>query len=208
MQDKRLTEDPNDYFGQVKTIGNIRIEDLADLMVKEGSELKKETIVDVLSRAERIKIDHLASGYAINTPGCYARVGIQGTFMGASAQFIKGEQKVVVSFTPGKLLRDVLSESKVDILGVATTGPVIGEVTDTFTGNTNSTITRGNVLRISGNRIKVAGDDTSVGVWLVSKVDQSRTKVSQIITNMTGELIVMIPALAACDYILEVGTQF
>ena len=64
------------------------------------------------------------------------------------------------------------------------------------------------MLRISGNRIKVAGDDTSVGVWLVSKVDQSRTKVSQIITNMTGELMVMIPALAACDYTLEVGTQF
>ncbi len=208
LHNNHLTDDPNDYFGRVKTSGTLTLESIADRILSEGIELQRETLVDVLSRAERMKIDGLAEGYSINTPTCYARVGVQGVFAGASAQFSKDSHKVNASFTAGKDLRDALANIQVDVLGVASTGPVIGQVIDTLSGDTDSTLTPNNVLKILGDRIKVAGESADVGVFFINQSDQSRTQVVQIISNNPSELMVMVPALAAGDYELEVVTQF
>jgi len=77
-------------------------------------------------------------------------------------------------------------------------------------GSVNDLLTPGRNLKIVGSKIKVARDDPSVGIYFVETATQGRTKVEQsdIVTNNPSELMVVIPALAAGTYNLEVITQF
>lgn len=208
LYDNQLTADPNDFFGKVKNNGILTNDALADLLVEEGTEYKKEAIVEILSRTDRIKVDKLAEGYAVNNGVCYARVGVSGRFKGSTDRFDKDEHKVTASFSAGAALRSALQDVDVDILGVAKVDPVISKVTDSLTGNEDSTITPNNVIIIKGDKIKIAGDATDNGIYFINQGDNSRIKCTQVIRNEPKELVVMTPSLTAGEYILEVVTQY
>jgi len=48
LYDNLLTPDPNDFYGKVKPQGTLRNNDIADAMIKEGTEYQKETILNIL----------------------------------------------------------------------------------------------------------------------------------------------------------------
>jgi hypothetical protein len=96
-------------------------------------------------------------------------------------------------------------------MGVAETGPQIFEVTDTKTGSVNDLITPNYDLKISGQKIKIAGDNPAVGIIFRSQDDPDSTytvDASDIVTNNPSELIIRTPALIADGYTLEVTTQY
>jgi len=95
-------------------------------------------------------------------------------------------------------------------LGVAESSAVILQVTDVKSGSVNDLLTPGRNLKIVGSKIKIMGDDSSVGIYFVDVATQGRTKVEQsdIVTNNPSEVIVVIPALATGTYQLEIVTQF
>lgn len=208
LHDNLLTEDPNDYFGKIKLAGTITNKDLAALMTKEGTELKEETILDILTRADRIKAERLAAGYSINTTFCNAYPKISGIFNSATEKYNKDKHKIGANISIGSVTRAELAKIEVDILGEATVEPVIGTVTDTLSGTDNSTITPNNVVKIQGNRLKVVGEGFEIGVWFINQADNSRTRCTQLISNNPKEVLAMVPALAAGEYILEIVTQY
>lgn len=208
LYDNQLTEDPNDYFGKVKTNGNVTNADIARHIVNEGSELKEETIYHILTLGDKIKAKLLAQGYSLNTPLCYGRVSVAGAFNGSSAQFDKGKHKLLANFTQGAELRSTLASISVDVLGVAPTGPIIGKVEDSLSGTFDSVITPNNVIKITGNKIKVEGNDATVGLWFVNTADNSKTKVEQLISNDPKEVVAMVPALPKGEYELQLVTQY
>ena len=63
----------------------------------------------------------------------------------------------------------------------------------------NDELTPGFNLKISGSKIKLVGDNPSVGVYFRNTDTDASTKVdkSNIVVNNPSELIVVIPALAA-----------
>jgi hypothetical protein len=65
-------------------------------------------------------------------------------------------------------------------------------------------------LRIAGYKIKIAGNNANNGIYFVNQDTSERTKVddSDMVTDNPSELIVVIPALAAGTYRLEVTTQY
>lgn len=208
LYDNLLTPDPNDFYGKVKTQGTLHNSDIAEEIISEGSEYQKETILNILDRSDRIKIAKLAEGYSINTGVYSSHIGINGVFHGVTDRFDSNEHRIIASFTSSTALREELKKTSVEIVGTATTEPVIGKVVDSLTKAEDSSITPGNVISIQGNRLKVAGDEAIVGVYLIDQSDESRHKCSQIITNEPKELLVMLPALNPGNYILEIVTQY
>ncbi|MBI9062272.1 MAG: DUF4469 domain-containing protein [Marinilabiliaceae bacterium] len=208
LYDNLLTGKPNDFFGKVKSNGILSNQDLVNLIIEEGTELKRETLLAIVNRLDRIKVTKLAQGYAVNSGVCYARVGVNGCFQGALASFDKTAHKVIANFTAGAELRAALQKVEVDVLGVATVNPVIGKVKDSLTGQENSTITPNNVMIIAGDKIKIAGTATGNGVYLIQQSDKRRITCPQVIKNEPKELLVMIPDIPAGEYALEVVTQY
>ncbi|MFA8435153.1 MAG: DNA-binding domain-containing protein [Marinifilaceae bacterium] len=208
LYDNLLTADPNDYFGKVKPLGTLNNEAIADEMMKEGTEYQKETLMDILNRSDRIKVAKLAEGYSINTGVYHGRIGVSGAFHGATDRFDPAEHRIIASFTSSADLRQELKKTQVEIVGTATINPVIGKVVDSFTKAEDSTITPNNVLIIRGSKLKVVGESESNGVYLVNQEDNTRHQCTQIISNEPKELVVMLPALEAGNYALEVVTQY
>jgi hypothetical protein len=63
---------------------------------------------------------------------------------------------------------------------------------------------------VQGSKIRVAGEDSEVGVYFNNLETQTRTKVevSDIVRNNPSEVEVIIPSLPADEYNLEIVTQF
>jgi Domain of unknown function (DUF4469) with IG-like fold len=93
---------------------------------------------------------------------------------------------------------------------VAESSAAILQVTDVKSGSVNDLLTPGRNLKIAGSKIKVAGNDPFIGVFFVNTTSNVRTMVeeSDMVTNNPSELIVVIPALPAGTYQLEVVTQY
>ena len=208
LYDNQLTPDSNDFYGKVKSQGSLRNDDIADEMIKEGTEYKKETIVNILNRSDRIKVEKLVEGYSINTGVYHSHIGINGVFHGATDRFDPNEHRIIASFTSSSALREELKKTQVEIIGTATTEPVIGKVIDSLSKAEDSTITPNNVLIIKGDRIKIAGENSANGVFLINQSDNARHQCEQIITNEPKQLVVMLPSLQTGNYTLEVVTQY
>jgi hypothetical protein len=203
-----ISKKKNDYYAQVKYIGIITNNDIADLMIAEGSEYHKESIVNILNRCDRIKMEKLAQGYKINTDLFQSHLSVKGHFNASSKTVDLYEHQVKLKFSATKRMQELLAKSKLRILGLANTKPIIGRVIDLTTQSENKLITPGQVLQIEGKRLKITGDDSSVGVYLRDQKSNKRIKCKQVIGNKPQKLLILLPNLQAGEYSLEVCTQF
>ncbi|RKE03323.1 DNA-binding domain-containing protein [Marinifilum flexuosum] len=208
LQDNLLTPRPNDFYARVKPMGNIKIEDIAKEIIKGGSEHNEATIIDILSRSNQVIIEKMAQGYSVNTGVFHGHLTVNGVFNGVTDRFNPEEHRLIASFTSSNELREELKKTQVEILGKQTGEPVIGKVIDSLSENEDSIITPKNVIIVKGNRLKVAGEDASVGVYLINQSDDTLHKCDQIISNDPKQLMVMVPALSAGNYELEIITQY
>ena len=209
LLDLKVTSDPTDMYGLVSKKGRLDNKAIGGRIKKEGSEYQLESIIEILNRADRIKMEGLASGYSINTPFMNASLSISGVFYRNS--YDPTQQKLCARFTPAAQTREQISRTKVNIDGQVQTGIIIFSVTDSLSGAVNSTITPSNAIVIKGDRLQIEADDDyqeQVGVFFINTGDDSEVKATQIISNKNKELIVMVPALTPGDYELKVVTQF
>ncbi len=76
-------------------------------------------------------------------------------------------------------MRDALSKVGVEVLGAKSEVGRIGMVTDTFTGLSNGSITPNEDILIEGDRIRINGADSSVGIFFVSEDGEEVTPVTR-----------------------------
>ncbi|MFC4685906.1 DUF4469 domain-containing protein [Epilithonimonas pallida] len=93
---------------------------------------------------------------------------------------------------------------------MADASSAIPQVTDVKSGTINDLLTPGRNLKISGNKIKIAGEDPANGIFFVETITQTRTavKTSDMVTNNPSELIIIVPGLASGGYNVEIITQY
>lgn len=212
LRENLLTKDvDNDYIAEVSTEKNtLRNEDIARMIVEEGSEIKYDTLLSVINQHDRIIRTALQRGYSVQTQTCRFTPRVSGTWIGTSAQFDPTVHKVTLDITPSAEMRDALADVGVEVLTVKDSGAVIGLVTDTATGLTDGTITAGDDILIEGTKIKVSPlDEEGIGVFFVS-AEGVATKVTRRLTqNDPSKVIARVPAgLAAGEYRLRIVTRF
>jgi len=178
-------------------------------LVKEGVELKRETIVDVITRFNRKSADMVLSGYNVNTGLVYMRSIIKGAFYGKT--WNPEVNSVYVSITQGLELRNAVAETTVEILGEQADPLEIVSLTDQTTGKTDGTLTKGRNAVLKGSYLKIAGDNPSCGISFQNVDTEVITKLeaADIVLNEPSRLLIFVPAaLVAGEYELTVSTQF
>lgn len=209
LRKNQLTEDPNDYTAQVSSSGSVGVQDVIDELLKEGAELKRETIVDVITRFNRKSADMVLSGYNVNTGLVYMRSIIKGAFYGKT--WNPDVNSVYVSITQGMELRNAVAETTVEILGEQADPLEIISLTDQTTGKTDGTLTKGRNAELKGSYLKIAGDNPSCGISFQNVDTEVITKLeaADIVLNEPSRLLIFVPAaLVAGEYELTVSTQF
>ena len=207
-----LTADvENDYFAEVSTAGKtIHNEDIARLILKEGSENQYETILGILNRRDSVVMEHVLEGGSVQDHCIRIAPRISGAWIGANAKFDPATHKPSVDLIPSVEFRTALGEVHVEVLGVKESGAHIGMVTDAATGKEDGTVTPTDDIVITGDKIKVLPDgEEGIGVFLHNNESGTVYPVTHRLTqNEPKKIIARLPALPAGKYTLQIVTRF
>jgi hypothetical protein len=193
-----LTEDPNDYSIRVVAERSLNVRQISGTAVTRGgadiSAVAMEHAVD-LWLAEMAY--QLCDGFSVNTGWFTASVHVKGTVKNSAERYDPDRHTIVFEFHQGALMRREIPGIEVEIRGVADTDGHVAQVIDVKTGSVNNLLTPGRNLRISGNKLKIAGSDPTVGVYFRNADTAAEVKVdpADIVINNPSELIVVIPEL-------------
>ena len=204
-----LTADPNDYVGVPVTSGSAGINDIVAELVKEGMELKTETVIDVINRFNRKTADMVVAGYNVNTGLVYIRPVIKGAFYNKT--WNPEVNTLIASVTPGATLRAAVADTTVEILGEQSNPLEMLMLTDTFTGKTDGTLTIGRNAEIKGSYLKIVGDDPDCGISFIDTTTRAAIKLemTDIVINEPSRLLILVPTtMPAGEYELSVTTQY
>ena len=212
LYENYLTDDPNDFVARVSSEKSIGIDEICQAAVKRGgSDVSFKAMKHAVEEFVEEMMYQILDGYAVNIGGYFTAVAaIQGVFNNSKEKFDRDKHKILIQFLQGEATRRELVDVIVEILGLAPNGSYIAQVTDVRTQSVNELLTPGRNLRIIGSKIKVAGNETDLGIYFVNIDDETRTKVNEldVATNNPSEVLVIIPDLPAGNYQLEIVTQF
>jgi hypothetical protein len=212
LYDNTLTKDnPNDFIARTASERSLSVKQICEAAASRGG---ADVSASAMEHATELFLKEMAyqlcDGFSVNTGYFTASTTIRGVFDSPSDTFNKDKHSIIFQFNQGEKLRAEISNIEVEILGVAEASAVILQVTDMKSGSVNDLLTPGRNLKIVGSKIKVAGDDSSVGIYFVDATTQAKTKVdtTDIVTNNPSEVMVVIPELPSGTYNLEIVTQF
>ncbi len=204
-----LTDDKNDYVAVPVSNGSLTIPDIVKDLLAEGMEIKAETAVDIITRFNRKAAEKVLSGFNVNTGLVYMRPVIKGVFYDKTWNADK--HSVYVTINQGLDLRRAVAETTVDILGTQADPITIFSVTDSTTGKTDGTLTRGRNAELKGAYLKITGANPACGITFRNVTSKEVTKLAtqDMVLNEPSRLLILVPAsLAAGEYELSVTTQY
>ena len=206
-----LTDDPNDYSARVVSERSLSVSEICSTAVNRGG---ATTTAEAMEHNVNLFLKEMAyqlcDGFSVNTGYFTATTLIRGVFNSPTETFNPEKHSLIFQFNQGDTLRMELDSIEVNITGVGESSITVAQVTDVKTGSVNDLLTPNRNLKIRGYKLKLVGDHPEVGVYFVNEATTERTKVdtTDIVTNNPSELVIVIPALAAGIYTLEVSSQF
>lgn len=206
-----LTDDPNDYSARVVSERSLNVPEICSTAVNRGG---ATTTAEAMEHNVNLFLKEMAyqlcDGFSVNTGYFTATTLIRGVFNSPTETFNPEKHSLIFQFNQGETLRKELDSIEVNITGVGESSITVAQVTDVKTGSVNDLLTPNRNLKIRGYKLKLVGDHPEVGVYFVNEATAERTKVdaTDIVTNNPSELVIVIPALIAGIYTLEVSSQF
>ncbi len=116
------------------------------IMAKHFASLFKAEILEALARGEAVNVLDLGTLY----------IKANCVIAGSSPETVVTEG-FQVKFTSSKRLNDAVAKIGIKKIVTADSGPVIGNMTDLYTGRTGTLFTAGKSVRIEGMRINYRG---------------------------------------------------
>ena len=211
LYDLTLTERKDDRFGRVVTTKSLNIDDLIAKALARRTDLSGTTIKAAFDLLQGVAIEEIANGASVNFGLGYFNLGVSGVFYGDNAKWDPKQHSLWVKSTPTAELREAVLASVVDVRGMAVVGIAINTLTDVTTGDVNGRITPGGGVNITGSKIKIDGDDASVGLSLINQGTNEVTGIAKtaILVNDPSKITFIVPpTLATGDYKLCISTQY
>ncbi len=211
LYDNKLTADKlNDLVARVLNERTATVRDICrEAVNRGGADMSAAAIEHGTNLFLQEMAYQLCNGYSVNTGWFTASAHIRGTFDDPKETFDPSKHTISFDFQQGALLRAEAVNIDVAVLGVADSGLEVTRVLDVKSGSINDRVTQNYNLRITGQKLKIAGDHPDVGVWFVQdngnglKVDPS-----DLVTNNPSELVIVVPTMVPGEYKLKIVTQF
>lgn len=202
-----LTSGSNDHVARVLKVTSHDTESIISHMSAKGTTLTRTDILAVLNSFFETMEEFIAKGETINTDLFKVSFSISGVFNDATDVFDKTRHSVKINLSSGKMLKDATAKIHVEKVAISETIPSILKVRDSTSGSVNDRITSQGIVEITGNLIKVVGDNAENGVYLVAN-DGTKYKATSIAENRSTRLFVGFPMLTAGKYTLQITTQY
>ena len=211
LYDNLLTPDPNDFTARVSSERSLSVADIChSAATRGGADVSDAAMNHAVELFLKEMAYRLCDGFAVNTGYFTAMPVVRGVFLNPNETFDPQRHTLQFQFTQGELMRREIEDVEVKIMGVAETGLYIGQVEDMKSRTVNEVLTPGFNLRVTGTKLRVVGDKPGVGIFFRETATNTATKVDEgdIVVNNPSELMIIIPALPAGTYQLEITTQY
>ena len=211
LYDNLLTPDPNDFTARVSSERSLSVADIChSAATRGGADVSDAAMSHAVELFLKEMAYRLCDGFAVNTGYFTAMPVVRGVFLNPNETFDPQRHTLQFQFTQGELMRREIEDVEVKIMGVAEPGLYIGQVEDMKSRTVNEVLTPGFNLRVTGTKLRVVGDKPGVGIFFRETATNTATKVDEgdIVVNNPSELMIIIPALPAGTYQLEVTTQY
>jgi hypothetical protein len=211
LYDNLLTEDPNDFIARVQSERSLNVKEICHTAAtRGGAEISAAAMEHAVNLWLKEMAYQLCDGFSVNTGWFTANAHIKGVFNSPNETFNPTKHTLLFDFQQGSQLRKEISAVEVNIIGVADAAFAIAQVVDVKTGSVNDLLTPNRNLKISGNKLKIAGETPENGIYFINQTTQERTKTdpNDMVVNNPSELIIVIPPLTAGTYKIEVITQY
>ena len=211
LYDNLLTPDPNDFTARVSSERSLSVADIChSAATRGGADVSDAAMSHAVELFLKEMAYRLCDGFAVNTGYFTAMPVVRGVFLNPNETFDPQRHTLQFQFTQGELMRHEIEDVEVKIMGVAETGLYIGQVEDMKSRTVNEVLTPGFNLRVTGTKLRVVGDKPGVGIFFRETATNTATKVDEgdIVINNPSELMIIIPALPAGTYQLEITTQY
>lgn len=212
LRENLVTEDTNDYVATVKTFTVTKtLDDILNAIVDEGTEYKKETLQGIYLRIERKIRETVCSGYPVTTDNACFAPTITGSF-DSHGEVLEGSMaKCGINIQPTDKMTKELAKVKIHVDSVLEQGGAkIDRVKDLYTGVTDGTVHAGDMIEITGNKIKcLNADGSGIGRFTLYNESESGEEITQLGYNDPSRITFMFPTgLLTGTYRLEIETYF
>ena len=203
----------NDKIAKVKTRKTKTIDDIAERIVAERTEYRKETIANIIRLANAAKLEFLSQGEMVNDGVVIYEPTITGNFYEDTA-FDDNRHTCIVNTRVCNTVHTMLRQVKGAYTGLTVDngGAVITGITDTVTGATTGEVTPGKTVTIVGKKIRVVPED---GETVESCITYTNAATNQVVAqedvpviNDPSKIVLRLPLLPVGQYTLTLKTVF
>ena len=208
----------HNYLPATKGTYVARTDDEASLTIEKICETMKDRggyagnygeLVENIRRFLEECAYQLCDGFAVNLKYFSIHPHIGGTFASVKEAYDPQKNPLGFKFRIRSPLRSILRNISVDILGLADINAFIDEFIDTDEDLVNSQYIPGDLFTLTGNKIKVAGEDPGCGVFFKPVDNPSKAaRVLRIAENTSSKIIGVAPCTGYRRNKIEVRTQY
>ena len=170
-----------------------RNEDIAEIITKERSEFRKETIMSILSMRDKAVKDLIEEGLSFMDGLVQISPRVSGVWETENSAYDEKIHKRTVDLVPTADLRTALDAIGVKVMGAKESSARITEITDTATGLKDGTLTIGDDIIIEGDKLKVDEKDAAQGVFFKAADGTEYKTERRLSVNNPGQIIVRVP---------------
>lgn len=169
--------------------------DIADRIVKERSEFRRETILNILSERDKIVKDYICEGDSFRDGIVQISPRITGIWETESSPFDPAIHRRTLDMVMTNDIRATLDNVSVKVLGKKEASSKIASVKNSLTGKEDGTIPLGDDVVIEGDKIKIQDEsDTTQGVFFVDSEGSEHRVARKLTENKPSRLIARVPA--------------
>ena len=170
-----------------------RNEDIAEIITKERSEFRKETIINILNMRDKAVKDIIQEGLSFMDGLVQISPRVSGVWETENSPYDEKVHKRTVDLVPTTDLRTALDAIGVKVLGAKEETARITEITDTATGLKDGTLTIGDDIIIEGSKIKVDETDPAQGVFFKAENGTEYKTNRRLSVNNPSQIIARVP---------------
>ena len=170
-----------------------RNEDIAEIITKERSEFRKETIINILNMRDKAVKDLIQEGLSFMDGLVQISPRVSGVWETENSPYDEKVHKRTVDLVPTTDLRTALDAIGVKVLGAKEETARITEITDTTTGLKDGTLTIGDDIIIEGSKIKVDETDPAQGVFFKAENGTEYKTNRRLSVNNPSQIIARVP---------------
>ena len=203
----------NDKIAKVKSKKTKGVNDIAERIVAERTEYRKETIANIIRMANAAKLDFLSQGETVNDELVVMEPGIQGNYLENTA-FDERVHKCVVNVRAGNDVHKMLRQVKgvYNGLSLDNGGASIDGFTDSTTGAVDGEVTPGKTITVAGKKIRIVPEDgetvESCITYLNHATNEVTTQEDAPAINDPSRIVLQLPMLAPGAYSMTIKTLY